>query len=106
MHRNFRRAAITALLVAALAPGLAQAGTFKGSPRALAVHVGRDGSFFSAVWSLLADVVAGRVPGTGLIGSPLVAKDTTTTGDPGDNGGRLDPSGTPTVMAPTSSPNS
>ncbi len=100
MQSNFRRAVIAALLVASMAPGLAQARTFKGSPRAFTVEMGRDGGFFSMVWSLLADVVAGRIPGSGLAVSAFVAKDTT------DNGGRMDPNGasltttTPTVPEP------
>jgi hypothetical protein len=101
MQPNFRRAVIAAVIVASLAPGLAQARTFHGSPRALAVEMGRDGGFFSTVWSLLTDVLAGRIP-VALPGVPMTAKDTT---DPGDNGGRLDPSGTPTVVMPPSSPN-
>jgi len=91
MHRHFRRASITALLVASLVPGLAQARTFKVSPRALAVNVERDGSFFSAVWSLLADVLAGRVPGTGVSG--FLLKD--------DNGGQLEPNGLSTATPST-----
>jgi len=96
MHSNFRRAVIAALLVASLAPGLAQARAVKSSPRALTVEIGRDGGFFSMVWGLLADVVAGRVPGSSLAFSPTMAKDTT---DPGDNGGRLDPNGTTAATA-------
>lgn len=89
MHPNFRRAAITALLVASMVPGLAQARTFKASPRVLTMEIGHDGGFFSTVWHLLADVLAGRVPGSSLAGSSIVAKDTV------DNGGRLDPNGAP-----------
>lgn len=88
MRTTFRRAAITALLVASLAPGLVQGRTFHASSRVLSVEVGRDGGFFSAVWNLLADVITGRAPGTGLVSS-LVAND----GGTGDNGGRMDPNG-------------
>jgi len=91
MHRNFRRAAITVVLVASLAPGLAQAGTSKASPRALTVNMERDGSFFSAVWSLLADVLAGRVPGTGVSG--FLLKD--------DDGCQLEPNGSSTTTTPS-----
>lgn len=94
MRPTFRRAAVVALTVASLAPGLVQGRTFNASPRLLSVEVGHDGGFFSAVWSLLADVVTGRVPGTGLVGSPLLAKDAV------DNGGRMDPNGA-TLTTPT-----
>jgi hypothetical protein len=97
MRPNFRRAVIAALLVASLAPGLAQARVFHESPRALTVEVGRDSGFFSMVWRLLTDVIAGRVPGSSL-GSPLVAKDT------GDNGGHLDPNGAPATATSTPPP--
>ena len=97
MHPNFRRAVIAALLVASMVPGLAQARTFKASPRVLAVEMGHDGGFFSMVWSLLTDVIAGRVPGSSL-GSPLMAKDT------GDNGGHLDPNGAPATATSTPPP--
>ena len=99
MRPTFRHAAILAVLVASLASGLAQARPLSVSPRALSVEVGRGGGFFSAVWSLLADVLTGRVPGTGLAAS--MAKDTV---DPGDNGGRLDPSGTPRTTTATPPP--
>lgn len=98
MHPTFRRVVIAAILVGSLAPGLAQARTFHGSPKALIVEVGRNGGFFSTVWSLLTDVLAGRVPGSGLAGSPLVAKDT------GDNGGHLDPNGAPLTTTSESTP--
>src|SRR3954452_8887293 len=96
MHPNFRRAVIAAMLVASLAPGLAQARTFSGSPRGFAHKVERAGGFFNMVWNLLTDVVAGRVPGSSLYGSPSIAKDTD---DTGDNGGRLDPNGITTNAA-------
>ncbi|MFY9821135.1 MAG: hypothetical protein WAM82_07120 [Thermoanaerobaculia bacterium] len=97
MRPTLRRAAITAVVVASLVPGLVQGRTFNASPRLLSVEAGRDGGFLNAVWSLLADVVTGRVPGTSLVGSPLMAKDTT---DPGDNGGRMDPNGATTSSTP------
>jgi hypothetical protein len=95
MRPTFRRAAIVALVVASLAPGLVQGRTFNGSSRILSVEVGRGGGFLGMAWSLLADVIAGRAPGMSLAGSLIVAKDTgdTGTGDTGDNGGRLDPNG-------------
>ena len=96
MRPTFRRAATVALVVASLAPGLIQGRTFSASPRLHSVEMGRGGAFLSAVWNLLADVVTGRAPGTGLVGS-LTAKDTT---DPGDNGGRLDPNGATTSATP------
>jgi hypothetical protein len=93
MRPTFRRAAIVALVVASLAPGLIQGRPFNGCSRMPAAG---NGDFFSMVWSLLADVVSGRVP-VFLPSSPFVAKDT---GDPGDNGGRLDPNGSTTTTLP------
>jgi hypothetical protein len=98
MQPNIRRAVIAAILVVSLAPGLAQARTFHGSPRALTVDVGRAGGFFSTVWSLLTDLVAGRVPGSSFGGSPLIAKDTA------DNGGHLDPNGVPLTTTTDATP--
>jgi hypothetical protein len=98
MHPNFRRAVIVAVIVASLAPGFVQARTSGGSPRALAVEMGRAGGFFSTVWSLLTDVLAGRVPGASLGGSPLIAKDTS------DNGGHLDPNGDPLTTTTETTP--
>jgi hypothetical protein len=46
------------------------------------------------VWSLLTDVVAGRVPGTGATGLLLKA----------DNGGQLEPNGLNTTNATTPPP--
>jgi hypothetical protein len=82
MRLTFRRAAIVALVVASLAPGLVQARPIHVSSRMVAVEVGRDEGFFRMVWSLLADVLTGRVPGTGLAGSLKT-----------DNGGQLEPNG-------------
>jgi len=95
MQPNFRRAVIAVSLAASLAPGLAQARTFRGSARILTLEAVNGGGFFSTVWSLLTDVAAGRVPGSSLAASPLLANDTS------DNGGRLDPNGTPTSSVTT-----
>jgi hypothetical protein len=97
MRPTFRRAAITALVVASLAPGLVQARPFNASSRLIPIELGRDGGLFSMVWSLLTDVVSGRVPGTGIVVSPRMAKDAT---DPGDNGGRMDPNGAAATSTP------
>ena len=101
MRTTFRRAATAALIVASLAPALVQARPLNTSSRILSVEMGRDGGIFSMVWSLLTDVVTGRVPGTGMATSPLMAKDVT---DPGDNGGHLDPNGATTSSTPTTPP--
>ena len=95
MRPTFRYAAILAVVVASLAPGLAQARPLSVAPRALSVEVGRNGGFFGAVWSLLTDVLTGRVPGTGLAGS--MAKDVV---EPVENGGRMDPNGARTMTTP------
>ncbi|HEV7510036.1 MAG TPA: hypothetical protein VGS07_34505 [Thermoanaerobaculia bacterium] len=97
MRPTFRRAAIVALVVASLAPALIQGRTFNASAQVVSAEVGHGGSLFSMVWSLLADVLAGRVPGSGLAGSPVMAKDTV------DNGGHMDPNGT-TMTAPPAPP--
>jgi hypothetical protein len=102
MHPTFRRAAIAAVVVASMAPGLVQGSSFHGSSRIVAAQGGQDVGFLSAVWSLLTEMLTGRIPVV-LPGVPMTAKDTT---DPGDNGGRLDPSGTPSVVTPPPSPNS
>jgi hypothetical protein len=98
MRPTFRRAAIAAFVIASLAPTLVQGRPFHASSKAISVEVGRDGSLFSMVWSLLTDVLAGRVPGSSLAGSPAMANDT------GDNGGHLDPNGATTATAPTTPP--
>jgi len=95
MRPTFRYAAILAVIIASLAPGLAQARPLSVTPRALSVEVGRNGGFFGAVWSLLTDVLTGRVPGTGLAAS--MAKDIVV---PGENGGRMDPNGATTMTTP------
>jgi hypothetical protein len=101
MRPAFRRAAIVALVVAFLAPGLIHARPFDGSMGAIsaASDVSRDGGFFSMVWNLLAKLWSER--GVGAAGSPTVAKDAAppvsttaaTPPPPPDNGGHLDPSG-------------
>jgi hypothetical protein len=96
MRPTFHRAAIVALLVASLAPGLVQGRPFNAPSKVVAVEIGRDGGLFSMVWSLLTDVLTGRVPGSGLTVVPGMAKD--------DNGGRLDPNGATTATAPTTPP--
>jgi hypothetical protein len=103
MLPTFRRAAIAALVVASLAPGLVQGRTFNASSRTVSVEVGRSGGFFSMVWSLLADVLTGQVPGTGLTGLLMKTDNggqlepngstTATTSPPSDNGPQLDPNG-------------
>jgi hypothetical protein len=90
MRPTFRRAATAALVVASLAPGLIQGRTFSVSSRNVSAEVGRSGGFFSMVWSLLADVLTGQVPGTGLTG--LLMKT--------DNGGQLEPNGTSSTTTP------
>lgn len=98
MRPTFRRAAIAALVVASLAPGLVQGRPFNAPSGVLPIELGRDGGLFGVVWSLLIDVVSGRVPGTGLAVSPRMAKDAT---DPGDNGGRMDPNGSAATSTPS-----
>ena len=100
MRLTFRRAAIVALVAASLAPGLVEGRSFNGSSRIPAPGMGREGSFFSMVWSLLTDVVSGRVPVL-LTGSPFVAKDTGTTGD---NGGQLEPNGSSSTPSSDNGP--
>ncbi|HSS51859.1 MAG TPA: hypothetical protein VLX28_23195 [Thermoanaerobaculia bacterium] len=87
MHPTFRRAAIVALVVASLAPGVIQARTFNVSSITVSARVAQSGGFFSMVWSLLADVLTGQAPGTGVTG--LLMKT--------DNGGQLEPNGTSTT---------
>jgi hypothetical protein len=87
MRSALRRATVTAVVIALLAPGLIQARPFDWlaqSPSS-ASAVSRDGGFFSVVYNLLANIVTGRF-GVSPIGS-ATAKDTT------DNGGQLEPNG-------------
>jgi len=102
MCSALRRATVTAAVIALLAPGFIQARPFDWVVQrpSAASTVSHDGGFFSMVYDLLANIVAGRF-GTSLIGS-ATAKDTTNpvnpnaatqTDPPPDNGGHLDPNG-------------
>jgi hypothetical protein len=87
MRSALRRATITAVVIALLAPGLIEARPFdwvalRPSP---ASTMSRDGGFFSMVYNLLANIVTGRF-GVSPLGS-ATAKDST------DNGGQREPNG-------------
>src|SRR5216683_2306301 len=87
MCSALRRATVTVVVIALLAPGLVQARPFDWlaqSPSSARV-VSHERGFFSMVYDLLANIVTGRF-GASPVGS-ATAKDTT------DNGGRLDPNG-------------
>jgi hypothetical protein len=97
MCSAFRRATMTVVVIAMLAPGFTQARSFDGVAQrpSSASTMSCDGGFFSMVYNLLANIVTGRF-GLRPVGS-ATAKDTTApltqTDPPPDNGGHLDPNG-------------
>jgi hypothetical protein len=101
MCSALRRAAITALIIAFLAPGLSHARPFDwvAQNHSSTSAMSREGGFFSMVYNLLANIVTGRFC-VSHVGPTSVAKDTIngltqtqTDPPPPDNGGHLDPNG-------------